>query len=117
MWVPENTGFVTFQKVGVSPTLVISCLVTMQGPFWFSYNLRAVFIDGQGSYLVFQDINSGPLGYPCVALVVATPEPGPTRLTDPNRNPEDARPKPFYQIHLSNTIHFHSQIFVEAISI
>ena len=28
-WVPETAGFVTFQKVGVSPTLVISCLVAM----------------------------------------------------------------------------------------
>ena len=28
-WVPEIAGFVTFQKVGVSPTLVISCLVVM----------------------------------------------------------------------------------------
>ena len=34
---------------------------------------------------------------------VATPEPGPTRLTGQNRNPGDARPKPLtksvYQIH------------------
>ena len=34
---------------------------------------------------------------------VATREPGPTQLTDPNRNPGDARPKPLtksvYQIH------------------
>ena len=44
-----------FQKVGVSPTLVISCLVAMQGSFWFSSNLRAVFIDGQGPNPVFQD--------------------------------------------------------------
>ena len=28
-------------------------------------------------------------------LGVATPEPGPTRLEDPNRNPGGARPKPF----------------------
>ena len=28
-WVPEITGFVAFQKVGVSPTLVISYLVAM----------------------------------------------------------------------------------------
>ena len=34
------------KKVGVSPTLIISCLVAMYGPFWFSSNLRAVFIDG-----------------------------------------------------------------------
>ena len=28
-WVLETTGFVAFQKVRVSPTLVISCLVVM----------------------------------------------------------------------------------------
>ena len=28
-WVPETVGFVAFQKVGVSATLVISCLVAM----------------------------------------------------------------------------------------
>ena len=28
-WVLETTGFVVFQKVGVSPTLVISYLVAM----------------------------------------------------------------------------------------
>ena len=28
-WVPETTGFVTFQNVGVFPTLFISCLVAM----------------------------------------------------------------------------------------
>ena len=28
-WVPETTGFIAFQKVGFSPTLVISCLVAM----------------------------------------------------------------------------------------
>ena len=37
---------------------------------------------------------------------VATPKPGPTRLADLNRNPEDARPKPLiksiYQIHFIN---------------
>ena len=41
----------------------------MQGPFWFSSNLRVVFIDDQGPNLVIQDLNSGPFGYPCVALV------------------------------------------------
>ena len=29
VWVPETAGFVAFQKVGVSPTLVISCLAAM----------------------------------------------------------------------------------------
>ena len=57
------------KKVGVSPTLVISCLVAMSGPFWFNCNLWAVFIDGQGSDPVFRERNSGSLGYPCVALV------------------------------------------------
>ena len=28
-WVPETADFVEFHKVGVSPTLVISCLVAM----------------------------------------------------------------------------------------
>ena len=28
-WVLETAGFFEFQKVGVSPTLVISCLVAM----------------------------------------------------------------------------------------
>ena len=28
-WVPETEGFVAFQKVGVSPTLVISYLVAI----------------------------------------------------------------------------------------
>ena len=28
-WIPKTAGFVAFQKVGVSPTLVISCLVAM----------------------------------------------------------------------------------------
>ena len=41
----------------------------MQGPFWFSSNLRAVFIDGQGPGPVFQDINCRPLSYLLVALV------------------------------------------------
>ena len=53
----------------VSPTLVISCLVAKEGSFWFTSNLRAVFIDDQGLDPVFRDINFGPLGYPCVALV------------------------------------------------
>ena len=46
---------------------------------------------------------------------VVTPEPGPTRLADPNRNPGDARPKPLtksvYQIH------FILKSFAEAVSI
>ena len=57
------------KEVGVFPKLVISYLVAMLGPFWLSSNLRVVFIDGQGSDLVFQDRNSRPLRYPCVALV------------------------------------------------
>ena len=28
-WVPETAIFIAFQKVGVSPTLVISCLMAM----------------------------------------------------------------------------------------
>ena len=45
--------FSKFQKVGVSPTLVNSCLVAMERIFWFSSKLKAVFIDGQVPNLVF----------------------------------------------------------------
>ena len=52
----RNLNFsLKFQKEGVSPTLVFSCLVAMQGPFLFNSNLRDVFINGQGPDPVFRD--------------------------------------------------------------
>ena len=57
-WVPKTAGFVVFQNVGVSPTLIISCLVAMSRPFWFNSNLKVVFTDDQGPDPVFRDINS-----------------------------------------------------------
>ena len=50
----RNMNFLSkFQKAGVSPTLVISCLVALEGIFRFNSNLKAVFIDGQGPDPVF----------------------------------------------------------------
>ena len=50
----RNMNFLSkFQKARVSPTLVISCLVAMEGIFWFSSNLKAVFIESQGPDPVF----------------------------------------------------------------
>ena len=54
-WVLETAGFVVFQKIGVSLTRVVSCLGAMKGPFWFSSNLRVVFIYSQGPSPVFRD--------------------------------------------------------------
>ena len=54
-WVLETAGFVVFQKIGVSLTRVISCLEAMKWPFWFSSNLRDVFIYSQGPNPVFRD--------------------------------------------------------------
>ena len=51
-------------------------------------------------------IVSGIMLTTMTTTTVATPDPDPTRLVDPNRNPGDARPKPFiksiYQIHFIN---------------
>ena len=38
-------------------------------------------------------------------IAVATPEPGPTRLANPNRKPEDARPKPLIKSIFAITFH------------